>query len=261
MRDDGQLEQKIDGLLADPQFEGHPLREALAALFQQYHDHLMRMERITSISDHYQSAVRERNQSISARYDKQLRQLLKIVRISDHYQEMLHDLNQKLRVASMQDALTGLPNRRLMLDRLNAETTLAARQGTVFSLALIDIDHFKQVNDWMGHDVGDATLIEVARALSTGARPYDVCARWGGEEFLLLLPHTTGPSALEVAGRLRMKVEMLEHPKLPDPLRVSVSIGVAEHRPTDSLEATIKRADLALYEAKRSGRNHVVLSE
>jgi diguanylate cyclase len=261
MWDDRQLEHSIAGLLADPQFEGHPLREALAALFGQYHDHLVRMERITAISDHYQSAARERNQSIAARYDKQLRQLLKIVRISDHYQGMLHDLNQKLRIAAVQDPLTGLPNRRLMLDRLNAEATLASRRGIVFSLALIDIDHFKQVNDWLGHDMGDVTLIEVARVLSGGARPYDVCARWGGEEFLLLLPQTPGSNALEVAGRLRMKVETLEHPKLPEPLRVSVSIGVAEHRPADNLETTIKRADLALYEAKRSGRNHVVLSE
>jgi diguanylate cyclase (GGDEF)-like protein len=261
MRDEGQLEQKIMELLADPQHLGHPLQEALAALFAQYQEHITQIERLTSISDGYQSVMRERNQSLSDRYRKQLRQLQKIVRISDHYQEMMRDLNQALKIASTQDPLTGLPNRRLMYERLDAQVALATRFETPFCLALIDVDHFKKVNDAFGHDVGDQALVCIAKALTHGLRAYDVCARWGGEEFLVLLPETTSDSALASAERLRLHVENLHYPELPDEVRPSISIGVAQHQSGAVLAETIKRADMALYEAKHTGRNRVSLAQ
>lgn len=260
-RDHKHLEQNIAELLADPQFDGHPVREALSALFEQYQDHLTQIERLTSISDGYQSVMRERNRSLGDRYRKQMRQLQKIVRISDHYQEMMRDLNKALKTASTQDPLTGLPNRRLILERLNGEVALVERRDTPFSLALVDVDHFKRINDAFGHDTGDRALIAIAHALTTGLRAYDVCARWGGEEFLILLPETPGPAAVAIAERLRVLVDTLHDPQLPEGIEFSVSIGIAQHRADSPLADTIKRADLALYEAKDKGRNRIVLTE
>jgi diguanylate cyclase (GGDEF)-like protein len=260
VRDDGQLERDIAALLADSQYEGHPLRDALAALLQRYHDQLASLERLTSISDGYQSALRDQNLSVTQRYQKQIRQLQKIVRISDHYQEMLRELNDALKIASTQDPLTGLPNRRLMLERLNSEAALSDRQGTTFSIALIDIDYFKQINDSFGHDVGDTVLVEMASALTTGLRAYDICARWGGEEFMVLLPETPGDIAIEIARRLQVAVAVASYDKLPATTRPTISAGLAERPPATPIADTMKRADQALYRAKNAGRNSIVLA-
>lgn len=261
MRDEGQLEQEIIALLGDPQYDGHPLREALAALFQHYQDQLTNLERLTAISDGYHSALRERNQTLAERYRRQIRQLQKIVRISDHYQGMLREMNEALKVASTQDPLTGLPNRRLMLERLNAEVALAARRGVPFSLALIDIDHFKNINDQFGHDVGDKALVGITRTMTECLRAYDVCARWGGEEFLVLFPETSAAGAKAIAERLRTTIESSALPDLPDEIHTSISVGIAPHEVESSLTETIKRADEALYKAKRAGRNQVVIAD
>lgn len=260
MRDDGRLEQEIEELLADARYNGHPLRDALDGLFDRYRDGLTQLERLTNISDGYQSVLRQRNETLATRYRKQIRQLHRIVKISDHYQEMMRETNEKLKIASTQDPLTGLPNRRLMLDRLNAEVALVRRRKQTFSVAIIDADHFKRVNDLYGHDVGDKALIFLARALTAHLRAYDVCSRWGGEEFLILLPETTGEVGAEIANRLRLGVANLHPEELPAELTLSISAGVAEFSPESSLEETIKRADDSLYEAKRNGRNRVVLA-
>jgi diguanylate cyclase len=260
MRDDAQLENQIAELLNDPQYAGHPAREALAALFAHYQDQLTQLEKLTTISDGYQQVLRERNQSLAERYRKQIKQLQKIVRISDHYQQMLRELNETLKVASTQDPLTNLANRRLMLDRLNAEAALFERHKQPFSLALADADFFKSINDEHGHETGDTALVAIARALSGALRAYDVCARWGGEEFLMLLPETDGANAQNLANRLRLTVEAIDTSALPSGIHLSISIGVAEHRPGATITETIRRADNALYEAKNSGRNRVVLA-
>jgi len=260
-RDDLEFEHKLAELLADSSFDGHPLRAALGTLWDRYNSELDQLERLTSIADGYHSALRARNDSLSDRFRRQIRQLNKIVRISDHYQEMLRDANERLLVASTQDYLTGLPNRRLMLDRLQAEAALVDRSGARFSVLLIDIDHFKSINDQFGHDVGDATLVALSRTVIETLRGYDVCARWGGEEFLVLLPETWGPAAMDIANRLCRKVESMVIPNLPAHVSVSVSIGVAEQVPGAALAETVRRADQAMYEAKRAGRNRVVQSE
>lgn len=257
-RDDGRLEKNIEELLADPQYADHPLRPALAGLFDQYQDGINQLERLTNISDGYQAVLREKNQSLAERYRKQIRQLHRIVRISDHYQEMLREVNEKLKIASTQDPLTGLPNRRLMLDRLTAEVAQVKRRKSTFSITLIDVDHFKAVNDVFGHDTGDKALILLARALAGGLRAYDVCSRWGGEEFLVLLPESDLPVAEEVSNRLRHRVEALRADEMPPDLTFTVSGGVAEYQAPESLEACIKRADLALYAAKWAGRNRIL---
>ncbi len=254
------LEEEITRLLAEEEYNEHPLRAPLAALFQDYQDHLAQMERLTTISDGYQTVLREKNHTLADRFRKQIKYLQKIVRISDQYQQMLREANDALKIASTQDPLTGLPNRRLMEERLTAEVALAARHGHPVAIAMIDIDHFKRINDSFGHDVGDKTLVTIAKAISNALRAYDVCARWGGEEFLILLPETEVTDALAIAERLRASVEQCRFSELPPHSPLTISIGLAMHGKEANLDDTIKRSDAALYEAKNMGRNRVILS-
>ena len=252
------LEDEITALLEDEAYDEHPLRAALAELWETHREYLLQLERLTAISDGYQSALRERNQSMSQRYQKQLRQLNKIVRISDRYGEMQRALNDALRIASTHDPLTELPNRRLILERLKTEKAFVERGRASFSLALIDIDRFKRINDQSGHDAGDAVLVRVAQAMTQALRAYDMCARWGGEEFLVLLPETSLDTALHITERLRATIEALQYPELPDKHQISISVGLTSFVSGEAWDETIRRADLALYEAKAQGRNRVV---
>ena len=260
MSSERELDALVEDLLSDPQHYGHPLREALARLQQQNLDQLSRLERIARISDGYQSLAREQNLTLSERYHRQLRQLEKVARISDRYQDMLRDLNQALREASLRDALTGLPNRRMLVERLREEEQRSLRGSQAFVLAMIDVDHFKQINDTWGHDVGDQVLAQIARALQGGVRPYDVCGRWGGEEFLLLLPETTLELAVPVIERLRCTLRGLALGIEGGQLSVTASFGIAEQHPGEGYAQTLNRADAALLEAKHSGRDRCVMA-
>ncbi|MGY5956946.1 sensor domain-containing diguanylate cyclase [Kosakonia sp. BK9b] len=160
-------------------------------------------------------------------------------------------LEQELEYAAHRDALTGLLNRRQFY-HLTEQILPTALD---FSLLLVDTDHFKQINDRFGHQRGDEVLIELARTLESGSRSGDYVFRWGGEEFLLLLPHTTLEAALEIAERVRLAVASISMSGLPG---ITVSIGVARHMQNESLDALFKRVDEALYRAKNNGRNQVL---
>ncbi len=163
------------------------------------------------------------------------------------------------------DALTGLHNRRFVEMVLPSELARAQRHEVPLSLCVLDVDHFKQVNDRHGHPVGDLVLVRLATAMQRMRRVSDTCARIGGEEFCLLLPHTGARSAEAAAERVHRVVRALRFEEVPD-LRVTVSIGIATTsepiEPGGSYEALgrqlLARADGALYEAKRSGRNRTV---
>lgn len=162
------------------------------------------------------------------------------------------------RMASV-DALTGVANLRGVQNFANAMMRRARAQNQPLAVLTIDIDEFKRVNDAHGHPAGDRVLREVARACADALRDGDQLGRIGGEEFLAVLPRTLLDHALEVAERLRRRVEALDFPGLPYPLRVSISIGVAEALPHDrEISSMIDRADAALYRAKAMGRNRVV---
>lgn len=155
------------------------------------------------------------------------------------------------------DELTGLWNRRFMQRRLSAALRAAGRHGRALSLALVDIDHFKDVNDRHGHAVGDAVLVAVAQRLRRAVREEDVIGRWGGEEFLVLLPEEDARGAVAAADRIRAQVgaEPIDTPDAT--VAVTVSVGCATHRTGDGADDLLRRADDALYEAKRAGRNAV----
>ncbi|GAB3267561.1 GGDEF domain-containing protein [Chitinimonas naiadis] len=253
--DQSELEALIKRLLADPDYRDSPVTHVLGQLWQQHRELLNRMERITRVSDVYQSLAREREMSLSERFDKQLRQLEKVARISDRYQHMMRDLNLALREASTRDSLTGIANRRLLVERLKAEVERSERQQHVFSVAMIDIDYFKRVNDQYGHEVGDTALIEITRVMEAEVREYDLCGRWGGEEFLILLPETSVDTSLGVIERMRDSIRTLAVRVGDQALSLTVSCGLAQHQPGESYSETIKRADNALLAAKRGGRD------
>ncbi len=166
---------------------------------------------------------------------------------------------QELERISNSDSLTGVFNRRHMEQRIREEFNRYNETGMEFSLILIDIDFFKAVNDKYGHDCGDKLLVEIVRDIGGAVRQNDIVARWGGEEFLLLLPGTRGEQAAKLAERVRKAVEERRHEYGGLSLSATITLGAAVARPGDTLSALIKRADIALYRGKRKGRNLAIL--
>ena len=164
--------------------------------------------------------------------------------------------NSALHALSRRDALTGVPNRLAANEHLHSEFVSMMRSSSNYSLLMIDIDHFKRINDTYGHAVGDRVLQQVAHALQTTLRESDFVARFGGEEFLALLPNTQQAAACQVAEKIRKAVESLTDPTAG---QVTVSIGFAiaspEHKTEDE---AVRLADDCLYQAKNAGRNQVV---
>jgi diguanylate cyclase len=248
---------QIQALLDDERYQGHPLRESLAELFALHQQQLARIERITRISDHFQANAKQENASLTERFDKSLRQLERITRISDRYQSMLQSLNTELKRASTHDQLTGLGNRRLMIQRLDEEATRQSRTGQCGCVALIDVDLFKGINDHHGHLVGDQVLVAIANRLSSQLRKYDLLTRWGGEEFMLLMPAITVNDAVALVDRLREHLATNAVQTDAGDVAVTASFGIAALSIRESTKDTLRRADEALYSAKRNGRNRV----
>ena len=172
----------------------------------------------------------------------------------------LEKLNQRLQELSDTDQLTGLKNRRYLEQRLKEEWARAVRQQHSLAVVMIDIDHFKSINDSHGHPVGDACLQQVAGLISQGLRwPSDIAARYGGEEFCLLLPQTTLDGAFSVIERVRSRIAEALIETSTATFRVTISAGVYAAVPqrADNAESFVSKADSALYRAKQDGRNRV----
>lgn len=181
-------------------------------------------------------------------------------RLRKQRQELASALEENRELAS-RDPLTGLLNRRHMLELLHLEQRRCLRGVRSMLLAQMDIDHFKSINDTYGHGVGDLALQTFADQVRENIRSSDVFSRWGGEEFVLLLSDTHVDGAMLTLQRVREAVQNAAIAGAPAALRMTVSIGLAEHIAGESIEVTLDRADKALYCAKRAGRNQVVLGE
>jgi diguanylate cyclase (GGDEF)-like protein len=170
--------------------------------------------------------------------------------------------NERLQRLALTDALTELPNRRSAVERLEQEWALAQRGERTLSCMMVDIDHFKSINDRLGHQAGDEVLKNVAQALRHSARTQDLVCRYGGEEFVVICPDTDLKSAVQCGERLRQKVSELTHPGRGESFSLTVSVGVAERRPDmGSIDALLACADACLYAAKEAGRNRVVVGK
>lgn len=167
--------------------------------------------------------------------------------------------NQQLKLLSNTDSLTGLLNRRALYAAAALLQAQRSRLPAALTLVLMDIDHFKKINDVHGHDTGDAVLKAVAAYLKQRLRGQDLIARWGGEEFLLLMPQTDLQQASRLVEELRLGIRQLQLPVLPAPLSATFGISAVAQQP-DALEQAVKAADLALYQGKAQGRDRVVLA-
>jgi len=181
------------------------------------------------------------------------------VKLQVQKSELLEALD-RIRDMAQRDELTGLCNRRHMNELLASTIRRMERSGKSLSVCLIDIDFFKKVNDTYGHRIGDEVLRGFAAQASQKLRPTDTMARWGGEEFLLLMYDTGAAQAQASVQRLRQSISEWRVGSAPD-LRVTFSVGIAEFFPGERVDAAIERADQALYRAKHSGRNQTVLAD
>lgn len=172
----------------------------------------------------------------------------------------LRDTLQQVQTLASRDALTGLYNRRHMQDRLLESAKRHERYGERFTVALVDLDHFKRINDVHGHRVGDEALMAFASAATLALRESDVVGRWGGEEFLFILSNTSPTKALVALERLRVALQDCSVSSRVPELRVAFSAGVAQHDVAAPVQRTLERADQALYQAKAAGRNRCLVS-
>lgn len=156
------------------------------------------------------------------------------------------------------DELTGIYNRRRIFQVLNEESNRYRRAPGAFSVGILDVDFFKQINDTHGHQAGDKILRQLASSVTDDLRVIDSFGRYGGEEFLLILPQTTLAGAEIKAERIRSSIEALRFDDLPADISITVSIGLAEFQAGETTDDTLARADKALYQAKESGRNRVI---
>jgi two-component system cell cycle response regulator len=171
-----------------------------------------------------------------------------------------HNVQLSLEMA-ITDQLTGLHNRRYMSRHLDNLISSAAQSGKALAFLILDIDYFKAVNDGYGHDIGDEVLKEFASRISANVRGIDLACRYGGEEFVVVMPDTDVTLAIAIAERLRKSIEANPIPisRPPGKLNITISIGIAgSEGSSDTAEALLRRADQALYSAKRTGRNRVV---
>ncbi|MCL2820061.1 MAG: diguanylate cyclase [Oscillospiraceae bacterium] len=188
-----------------------------------------------------------------------------IVKLRVNNQIRMLDYVSTIEQLSRIDQLTGLPNRRSFHERLTSEWKLAVREGTTLSVLVMDIDHFKNCNDTFGHLLGDAVLQKISTVIKDNARkPTDFAARWGGEEFIILLPKTNAEGAHLVAESIRDDIEHFTIIfKDNRKTKVTMSVGVNTHSPTRecSVNEFLHHADNALYAAKRNGRNNVTVHQ
>lgn len=185
--------------------------------------------------------------------DQALEELTKLNKEIEQKQEELIAINESLVELSVTDKLTGLKNRRFFQEKLEEQVIHFARKEVPFSLLIVDIDHFKHVNDTYGHQTGDVVLEQLAIILKNFARGNEIPARYGGEEFVMILPKTNNEQSTEIAEHLRRDIEVATWVTG----KITVSIGAATFTEQDDSGSILKKSDQALYYSKENGRNKV----
>jgi len=190
-------------------------------------------------------------------------ELLEARRNADEAQGRIRQLENELASVSAkvrEDQLTGALNRRGMEEAFEVEQARAQRSKQPFSLALLDIDNFKRLNDRLGHGAGDQALVHLVKVIQDLLRPTDSVARYGGEEFVLLLPETKQDEAIQVVQRLQRELTRRFFLHNNEKLLITFSAGVTEVAPGEARTEALERADLAMYRAKKAGKNRVEAS-
>lgn len=203
--------------------------------------------------DEHQQQRDQREQEVAARLKGLAERVANMEKEAQGYREHLEVQRQKALI----DPLTGLPNRAAWSERLDHEVNTWHQRGNSLSLAMLDLDHFKRINDGYGHLAGDKVLKIIANVLRKYLRPNDFIARFGGEEFVLLMPDSALEEALAVGEGLRAAIEACPFHFKGEPVTITMSMGLAQFQPGERSDLALKRADEALYRAKAAGRNRV----
>jgi diguanylate cyclase len=242
---DTQIREQVDGLQSSMQ-EAADLEDLKHVL----ENHL---EGLLGTMDQHQKQRDEREQEVAARLHSLAERVAHMEREAQGYREHLEEQRQKALV----DPLTGLPNRAAWSERLDHEVKQWQQHGNTLLLAMLDLDHFKRINDNYGHLAGDKVLKIIANVLRKRLRGTDFIARFGGEEFVLLMPSTVPAAGLKLLESLRASIEACPFHFKGEPVTITVSVGMSAFRPGEHSDQVLKRADQALYRAKNAGRNRV----
>ncbi|NNA89973.1 diguanylate cyclase [Pseudomonas gessardii] len=242
---DTQIREQMDGLQSSVQ-EASDLDD----LKQVLESHL---EGLLGAMDEHQKQRDQREHEVAARLQGLAERVVSMEQEAQGYRDHLEVQRQKALI----DPLTGLPNRAAWSERLEYEVNTWHQQGNSLSLAMLDLDHFKRINDSYGHLAGDKVLKIIANVLSKHLRPTDFIARFGGEEFVLLMPDSALGDALELGEHLRTAIEACPFHFKGERVTITMSIGMAQFQPGERSDLALKRADEALYRAKAAGRNQV----
>jgi len=242
---DTQIREQVDGLQSSVQDAAD-----LDSLKHVLESHL---EGLLGTMDQHQQQRDQREQEVAARLKGLAERVANMEQEAQGYREHLEVQRQKALI----DPLTGLPNRAAWSERLDHEVNAWHQQGNSLSLAMLDLDHFKRINDGYGHLAGDKVLKIIANVLRKRLRSSDFIARFGGEEFVLLMPNSSLTDALAAGEVLRAAIEACPFHFKGEPVTITVSMGVAQFLPGERSDLALKRADAALYRAKAAGRNQV----
>jgi diguanylate cyclase len=242
---DTQIREQVDGLQSSVQEAAD-----LDSLKHVLESHL---EGLLGTMDEHQQQRDQREQETAARLKGLAERVANMEQEAQGYRDHLEVQRQKALI----DPLTGLPNRAAWSERLDQEVNTWHQRGNNLSLAMLDLDHFKRINDGYGHLAGDKVLKIIANVLHKRLRPSDFIARFGGEEFVLLMPDSSLTQALAAGEALRAAIEACPFHFKGEPVTITVSMGVAQLEPGERSDLALKRADAALYRAKAAGRNQV----
>jgi diguanylate cyclase len=242
---DTQIREQVDGLQSSVQEAAD-----LDSLKHVLESHL---EGLLGTMDEHQQQRDLREQETAARLKGLAERVANMEQEAQGYREHLEVQRQKALI----DPLTGLPNRAAWSERLDQEVNTWHQRGNNLSLAMLDLDHFKRINDGYGHLAGDKVLKIIANVLRKRLRSTDFIARFGGEEFVLLMPNSSLADALAAGEVLRAAIEACPFHFKGEPVTITVSMGVAQFQPGERSDLALKRADEALYRAKAAGRNQV----
>ena len=242
---DTQIREQVDGLQSSVQDAAD-----LDSLKHVLESHL---EGLLGTMDEHQQQRDQREQEVAARLKGLAERVANMEQEAQGYREHLEVQRQKALI----DPLTGLPNRAAWSERLDLEVNLWHQRGNSLSLAMLDLDHFKRINDGYGHLAGDKVLKIIANVLRKRLRPNDFIARFGGEEFVLLMPDSSLAQAVAAGDALRAAIEACPFHFKGEPVTITVSMGVAQFQAGERSDLALKRADAALYRAKAAGRNQV----
>jgi diguanylate cyclase len=240
-----ELREQVDGLQSSVQDAAD-----LSSLKQVLES---RLEGLRGTMDHHQQQRDEREQEVAVRLQGLANRVATMEQEAQGFRVHLEEQRQKALV----DPLTGLPNRAAWSERLEQEVGLWQKNGDELLLGMLDLDYFKRINDNYGHLAGDKVLKIIATQLRKRLRPSDFIARFGGEEFVLLISHTSMAEGLALMEKLRRAIEACPFHFKGEPVTVTVSMGIAAFGPGERSEFVLERADQALYRAKDKGRNRI----